>query len=284
MKEPSLVQGSFARASSWKRLLTVLAGPISNFLFSFIIFSVYFFIYGRFILMPVIGGIVPNMPAQAVGLQIGDRFLRIDDQTIESFGDVVNYISLSDGRPLKCIIKRGDKILQFYVKPRRYRHKDSWGNILYSSMIGITSPQNVKAKSNNFYVKTYNLVGACKESFLQMETIIVTSFRVLNHFLHGRGEPSQLSGPTKIVHVAWAISAGGFMLLLNFIALLSINIGFVNLFPIMPLDGGHVLLYSIETIIGRPVPFFIQSIIFKIGIFFVVFLTVFSILNDFISY
>ncbi|WP_375706239.1 PDZ domain-containing protein, partial [Bartonella sp. AA2SXKL] len=96
-----IVDGSFGSAHAWKKAATVFAGPLFNVLFTVVILTFFFFTYGRVAIEPVVGSFVKDSPAVQAGLQLGDRFIEMDGQQVESFEDLMNYVTFHGGDPIE---------------------------------------------------------------------------------------------------------------------------------------------------------------------------------------
>lgn len=280
--------GSFAAASAWARAATVFAGPFTNALFTVVVLSFFFFSYGRVAIEPVVGSLVEGAPAINAGLKQGDRFLKMDGKSVDSFDDLIAYVSLHGGDPINFEIEREGKSFPLTITPKPTERDDGFGNKVRIGMIGAGAPAdpNNPQRLDTKYQKhiTYGFFGAVHEAFDRSTFIVVQTVRFIGRLIAGREDRCQLSGPSKTATIAWQISESGFMSLLNFTAFLSIGIGLINLFPLPPLDGGHLVFYVIEAVVGRPVPKRIQEIIFSIGLFIVMAFMIFAVSNDYLCW
>ncbi|WP_208541018.1 MULTISPECIES: RIP metalloprotease RseP [Bartonella] len=279
------VCGSFASAHAWKRAATVFAGPLFNILFSIVVLTFFFFSYGRVTIEPVVGSLVENAPAIQAGLVLGDRFVEMDGQRVESFEDLITYVTFHNEDPIEFKLERMGQVFKTVITPTMTERDDGFGNRVWVGMIGVGAPVDPvdPMRLDQAYKKHihYNLLGAVREASKRAAFIITQTVFFVSRLMEGQGDRCQLSGPSKTVKIAWQISESGFISLLNFTAFLSIGIGLINLFPIPPLDGGHLLFYVIEAIAGRRVPIKIQEIIFYIGFFVVFIFMIFALFNDY---
>ncbi|AQX30520.1 RIP metalloprotease RseP [Bartonella schoenbuchensis] len=279
------VCGSFASAHAWKRAATVFAGPLFNILFSIVVLTFFFFSYGRVTIEPVVGSLVENAPAIQAGLVLGDRFVEMDGQRVESFEDLITYVTFHSEDPIEFKLERMGQVFKTVITPTITERDDGFGNRIRVGMIGVGAPVDPvnPMRLDQAYKKHihYNLLEAVREASKRTAFIITQTVFFVNRLMEGQGDRCQLSGPSKTVKIAWQISESGFISLLNFTAFLSIGIGLINLFPIPPLDGGHLLFYVIEAIAGRRVPIKIQEIIFYIGFFVVFMFMIFALFNDY---
>ncbi|WP_295880536.1 RIP metalloprotease RseP [uncultured Bartonella sp.] len=280
--------GSFASAGAWARAATVFAGPFTNALFTVVVLSFFFFSYGRIIIEPVIGSLVDGAPAMTAGLKPGDRFIEMDGQKVESFDDLIGYVSLHGGDPINFTLERSGQPYNVTITPKPTERDDGFGNKVRVGMIGAGAPAdpNNPGRLDPAYEKhiNYGLFSAIGEATDKSTFIVVQTVRFIGRLIEGREDRCQLSGPSKTATIAWQVSETGFMSLLNLTAFLSIGIGLINLFPLPPLDGGHLVFYVIEGVIGRPVPKRIQEIIFSVGFVTVVAFMLFAISNDYLCW
>ncbi|WP_078039410.1 RIP metalloprotease RseP [Bartonella apihabitans] len=286
--DAAALPGSFASAGAWARAVTVFAGPFTNALFTVVVLSFFFFSYGRIIIEPVIGSLVDGAPAMTAGLKPGDRFIEMDGQKVESFDDLIGYVSLHGGDPIDFTLERSGQPYNVTITPKPTERDDGFGNKVRVGMIGAGAPAdpNNPGRLDPAYEKhvNYGLFSAIGEATDKSAFIVVQTVRFLGRLIEGREDRCQLSGPSKTATIAWQVSETGFMSLLNLTAFLSIGIGLINLFPLPPLDGGHLVFYVIEGVIGRPVPKRIQEIIFTVGFIIVVAFMLFAISNDYLCW
>lgn len=280
--------GSFASAGPWARAATVFAGPFTNALFTVVVLSFFFLIYGRIAIEPVVGSLVNDAPAISAGLKPGDRFIEMDGKPVESFDDLIAYVSLHGGDPIDFKMERSGNSFEVTITPKSTERDDGFGNKVHIGMIGAgapADPDNPQRIDPNFEKHiNYDFFSAMHEASVRSAFIVVQTVRFIVRLIEGREDRCQLSGPSKTVNIAWQVSESGFVSLLNFTAFLSIGIGLINLFPLPPLDGGHLVLYIIEGVIRRPVPKRIQEVIFSIGLFLVLAFMLFTISNDYLCW
>ncbi|WP_041583206.1 RIP metalloprotease RseP [Bartonella australis] len=284
-QSPSSMHRSFARAHAWKRAATIFAGPLFNAFFAVAILTFFFFFYGRVAIEPVVGSLVENSPAVQAGLMQGDRFIEMDGKRIDSFEDLVTYVAFRGENPIEFKMERMEKVFKAVITPIITERSDGFGNRIRIAMIGVRAPTDPgnSGHLDQTYEKRifYNLGGAVREALKRTTFIVSQTVFFIDRLMRGQGDRCQLSGPSKIVKTAWEFSETGFVSLLNFAALFSISVGLINLFPIPPLDGGHLLFYVIEVVVGKAVPAKIQAIIFQMGFFVVFVFMLFALLNDY---
>ncbi|WP_142417097.1 M50 family metallopeptidase [Bartonella massiliensis] len=280
-----IVEGSFARAHAWKKAATVFAGPFFNALLTVVILTFFFLIYGRVIIEPVVGSLVKDSPAVQSGLELGDRFIEMDGQRVESFTDLMNYVALHGKKPIEFKIERMGREFTTVITPKVVERDDGFGNQTQSAMIGVGGPVDLSnpARLDPAYIKhiRYDFVKAVKEASNRTVFIATQTVLFMSRLIGGKEDRCQLSGPSKTVKIAWKVSETGFISLLNLAALLSISVGLINLFPILPLDGGHLLFHVIEVITRRKISAKIQGMAVRLGFSLLFLFIIFVFFNDY---
>ncbi|WP_375660091.1 MULTISPECIES: RIP metalloprotease [unclassified Bartonella] len=280
-----IVDGSFASAHAWKKAATVFAGPFFNALFTVVILTFFFFIYGRVAIEPVVGSLVKDSPALQSGLELGDRFVEMDGRRVESFEDLMNYVAFHGREPIEFKIERMGRVFTTMITPKVVERDDGFGNRTRSAMIGVGVPVDLNnpAHLDPTYIKhiRYGFVTAVREASDRTVFIATQTVLFMSRLIGGKEDRCRLSGPSKTVKIAWKVSETGFISLLNLAAFLSISVGLINLFPILPLDGGHLLLHVIEVITGRKISAKIQGIVFRLGFSILLLFMIFVFFNDY---
>lgn len=256
----------------WKKAAIVSAGPLFNFLLTIIIFTGFTFTYGISTADPIIGEILPNSAAQDAGLQAGDRIIRIDEQVIEHFSDIPLAILTNTGTPVTLHILRKEQPLTLTLTPRFMEDEDSLGNKQRRPMLGF--------KSMKLTFKDVGVVGALTESVKQTWNLTVVTGEYLKQVVFGERSTREMKGPLGIAKMSGQATEKGLYTVLWFMALLSANLGFINLLPIPPLDGGHLLFYTVEGLRGRPMAMKFQEYGFRLGFVFVLGVMVMTVFND----
>jgi regulator of sigma E protease len=255
-----------------KRASIILAGPIFNILSAVVIF---FFIYsiGIPVLLPVVGEVMPETPASRAMLLKGDRILEVDNKKVQYWEDVTEIIHRSANKPLKLKIQRGSEILILSITPEKKVVKDIFGEDKEIGLIGIKpSGETIKVKNDIF--------TSIKNAFLKtIDICIMTGIGIIK--LIQRIIPADtIGGPIMILQIAEKQATTGALNFFAFAALISINLGILNLLPIPILDGGHLLFLSIEAIRKRPLSEKTMIIAQRIGLIFIISLMMFAFYND----
>ena len=235
-------QKLFVTKPLYQRSLIVAAGPIANFILAILIFSFIYMFVGKDFTPAQIQEVQKESPAETAGLKKKDLILSINKNKVQSILDVSTYINSSSKEIIDIKILRKNNELLFQVTPKKIKGKDSLGNTANKKIIGI-------------------------------------KLAPLNMF-KGTGDTTQLGGPIKIAKITGQVAQHGFVAFLSIMAYISISLGFINLFPIPMLDGGHLMFYAFEKILGRPLKQKTQEGFFRIGLFLLFSLMFFTTVND----
>jgi regulator of sigma E protease len=260
----------------YQRAIIVAAGPFANFLLAIVIFlSIYMFI-GKDFTPAMINEVQNESPAQVAGLKKNDIILEIDGNKVKSILDVSKLIMMSTSEFIDFKVSRFDNELILKVKPNVVDGEDNMGNKVKKRMVGIKlSPFNNEIK----HVK----LGPAKALYYSLSEVYfvsISSLKYLGSIIAGSGDSSQLGGPIRIAKITGQVAEFGFIPFLSIMAYISISLGLINLFPIPLLDGGHLMFYSFEKILGRPLSQKTQEGFFRIGMFLLLSLMFFATFND----
>jgi regulator of sigma E protease len=271
--DPADIPISFTHQHVMKRILIVAAGPFFNILLAVLIFFAIFQISGLFILKPSIGEVQEGTPAFIGGLKKDDLIVSIDDTEVSSWEEMSKIITSSKGKTLAISVLRDDSILVVNVTPEPKTFTNIFNEDVERYVIGITS-------SGDGFTKDLNVFQALSESCIQ--TYIITSMTIegVVKLVQGAISPKTLGGPILIAQMAGEQAREGATNLVFFIALISINIAIINFLPIPVLDGGHLLFFFIEAVMGRPVSIRVREIAQQAGIFVLILLMIFVFYND----
>ena len=260
----------------WKRAATVFAGPLFNFLLAIAVFTVMFSIYGRYVAEPTVAEVRADSPADAAGFLPGDRFVSVDGRRIDTFGDVQRLVSGRAGDSIVFVMLRDGAEVTLTATPEVVEQEDALGNTIRVGVIGVVNNAELGQPRH----LTFNPVEAAGEAVKETGYIIARTGQFLQRFAVGREDRCQLGGPVKIADMAGRAAALGFEWLVQLVALLSVGIGFLNLLPIPPLDGGHLVFYGVEAVMRRPVSERIMEMVYRIGLVLVLAFMVFVFWND----
>jgi regulator of sigma E protease len=267
---------TLAGASLWKRAATVAAGPIANFILAIAIFAVLFSTYGKMISDPVVAEVRPESAAAEAGVQPGDLLVALDGEKIRTFDEVRRYVAVRPQTQIVVTVERDGREIDLPMVPERTEITDQFGNKIELGQIGIVT----NAERGNFRLESYSLLGAITEGFRETGHIITGTFNYLGNIFTGRMSADQIGGPIRIAETTGQMATLGFAALLNFAAVISVSLGLMNLFPIPVLDGGHLLMYALEAVRGRPLSPRVQEVVFRFGLAMILTLMVFATWND----
>ena len=260
----------------YQRSLIVAAGPIANFILAIVIFLFIYMFVGKDFTPAVINEVQKDSPAEVAGLMKNDVILEIDGTEVKSILDVSKLITMSTSDFIDFKVSRYDQDVLLKVKPNIVETEDNLGNKINKRMIGImVGPYNNKVN----HVK----LGPAKALYYSLNEVYfvtISSLKYLGSILTGSGDSSQLGGPIRIAKITGQVAQFGIVPFLSIMAYISISLGLINLFPIPLLDGGHLMFYGFEKILGRPLSQKTQEGFFRIGMFFLIFLMFFATYND----
>ena len=260
----------------YQRSIIVAAGPLANFVLAILIFVIINMIAGKDMTPAVISEVQEGSPAFIAGMKKNDKIISIDNKKVESILEVSTFINISTSETIEFLLLRIDQQISILVKPNLVEGKDYLGNSVKKRMIGIKlSPLN-----NEFQKQPLGPSKAIYYSVKEVWFVTVTSLNYLGKMIIGSADSSQLGGPIKIAKITGQVAEYGVIPFLSIMAYISISLGLVNLFPIPMLDGGHLMLYLIEKILGRPLSQKTQEGFFRIGIFLLFSLMFFVTFND----
>ncbi|QDB99613.1 RIP metalloprotease RseP [Mesorhizobium sp. 8] len=260
----------------WKRAATVFAGPLFNFLLTIAVFAVLFAAYGRYVAEPMVASVTAGSPAAEAGIMPGDRFVSVDGEKVETFADVQRLVSGRAGDAITFVMLRDGKDVTVVATPRLMEQQDALGNKVQVAIIGVVNNQEVGQPR----LVTYTPVQALGVAVEETGHIIERTGQFLKRFAVGREDKCQLGGPVKIAGMAGQAAKLGFEWLVQLVALLSVGIGILNLLPIPPLDGGHLLFYAVEAVIRRPVSERMMEAMYRTGFLLVLGFMGFVFWND----
>jgi len=260
----------------WKRAATVFAGPLFNFLLTIAVFAVLFSAYGRYVSEPMVAEVTAGNPAEQAGIQPGDRFVSIDGTKVESFADVQRLVSGRAGDAITFVMLRDGKDVTVVATPRLMEQEDALGNKVKLAVIGVVNNREMGQPR----LVTYSPAGAVVAAVEETGHIVQRTGQFLKRFVVGREDRCQLGGPVRIAGMAEQAAKLGFEWLVQLIALLSVGIGILNLLPIPPLDGGHLLFYAIEAVLRRPVSERAMEAVYRTGFVLVLAFMGFVFWND----
>lgn len=249
------------------RAIVVAAGPIANFLLAIVVFAGLFLFAGKPITLPVVGEVLPASAAAQAGLMPKDRIVAIGGQPIRTFEDLQRVVSSHPAQTLDMTVQRGgaDRTMPVTIGSR-----EAGGKAV--GILGI--------KGGEVEYEKVGVAGAAWGGVTQTWAITRDTFVGLGQMIAGTRGTDELGGPLRIAQLSGEVAGLGLASVVSFIAVLSVNLGLINLFPIPILDGGHLLFYLFEAVLGRPLPPRAQEYGFRAGLAVLAGLFVFATWND----
>jgi regulator of sigma E protease len=264
----------------YQRSLIVAAGPLANFLLAILVFLIINLVSGKDMTPALISEVQKDSPAFIAGVKKNDQIISIDNRKVDSILEVSTFINVSTSDKIKFLLLRDSQEISILIKPQLFECTDSLGNAAKKRIVGIKlSPLN-----NEFQKKTLGPSQAIYYSVKEVWFVSISSLKYLGKKVIGEGDFSQLGGPLKIAKITGQVAEHGILPFFAIMAYISINLGLVNLFPIPMLDGGHLMFYLFEKILGKPLSQKTQESFFRIGLFFLfslMFFVTFKDLKDF---
>jgi regulator of sigma E protease len=258
-----------------QRAAVAAAGPVFNFIFSILLLTCLYMITGHELVQPLIGGVVPGSAAQAAGIQKGDVVTRIDGTPIDDYFQMAEMFAGSGGSTLTVQLDRAGRSLTVPLTPRMATTADGFGGKEIRMLAGVQNSPQAKVTR-----VTYNPVTAFGAAVTQTVDIVRLTLKGIGQIITGHASIQQLHGPVGIANIVQKVATVGILPYLKFIAFLSVSIGLVNLFPIPLLDGGHLLYYAVEAVLGRPLDERAQDVGFRLGLVLVLGLMLLVTWND----
>ncbi len=260
----------------YQRVLIVFGGPLANFLLALVIFfSIYTFI-GKDFTPAVINEVQKDSPAMVGGLKQNDIILEIDGNQVKSIMDVSKFITMSTADIIDFKIKRSYDELILKIKPNIVLSEDNLGNKVNKRMVGI----KLGVYNNEINHVKLGPAKAIYHAGHEVYYVSISSLKYLGAMIFGKADASQLGGPIRIAKISGQVAEFGILAFISMMAYISISLGLVNLFPIPMLDGGHLMFYFFEKILGRPLSQKTQEGFFRIGLFLLLSLMFFTTFND----
>ena len=266
----------FVTKPLYQRALIVAGGPVANFILAIFIFLFIYMFVGKDFTPAIIDEVQKDSPAEIAGMKKNDIIVEIDNIKVESILDVSKLIAMSTSEFIDFKVSRYEKEILLKVKPNLVESEDNLGNKINKRMIGIMlSPYNNEIK----HVKL-GPVKALVHSLNEVYFVTTSSLKYLGSMLIGAGDSSLLGGPIRIAKISGQVAEFGIIPFISMMAYISISFGLINLFRIPLLDGGHLMFYAFEKILGRPLSQKTQEGFFRIGMFLLLSLMFFATFND----
>lgn len=275
---------AFYTQSVARRSAIVFAGPAINFIFAVIILTGMFALQGQPYTPPIAGGLLSGSPAEKAGIRLGDKILEMDGNPVARFQDIATYtaVNLDHEIVIKLLRSKGkgkwsSRPVIVRVTPALVNEVDRFGFKNQRGRIGMKAPVGV------FEMKPHTpgsaFVAAVKEVF----SISASTLKALGQMIVGTRSADELGGVLRIGAYAGSFAAQGIVSLIMFTALLSVNLGLINLLPIPMLDGGHLAFFAMETVKGKPMGERFQEYALRVGLVFLLGIMLFATWNDLVQ-
>ena len=255
-----------------QRAAVVAAGPAANFVFAAIALAGLFMAHGHPVPAPVVGSVEPGSVAEASGILPGDHILAVDDQEVWRFTDIAFMVAEGQGQTISLVLDRQGETITVEATPRLVAMEAADGTMVDRYLLGI------RAETGR--------LGPFRAITLAVSETVNITFATLNalgDIIIGERGTEELGGPIRIAQLSGDLAQSGMVMFVWFIAVLSINLGLINLLPVPVLDGGHLLLYAFEAVLRRPLSERVQEYGFRIGLALVLTLMVFATWNDLVQ-
>jgi regulator of sigma E protease len=263
---------TFQAKTLWQRAVIVAAGPITNFIVAIAIFTVFFAAYGQLRTPATIANVAAQSAAAAAGLQPGDKIIEIAGRKIVHFEDISRNVSIRPREMVDIAILRNGQPLTLSATIGVQREQDRFGNRFERGILGISPGERIIEPLPFYQVPQ----AAIAHSWQMLDMMITT----IGQIISGRRSVEELGGPLKIAQYSSQQAQLGLINVIEFMALISINLGFINLLPIPMLDGGHLALYGAEAIRRKPLSAKVQEWAFRSGLAILLAFMVFVTIND----
>jgi len=263
---------SFSNKSVLKRAGIVFAGPLSNIIFAVFVLSVIYML-GVPVLTTQVGDVVDRSPAYEAGIKKGDQIVAINGKEVSRWEDLTKIIQNSNGEELAIKLKKDGSYYETKLMPKLFTDKNIFGEDVKIYRIGITV-------SDKFITERYNpfmaIVKGSQQTWFLIKLMGITIIKLIERTVPA----NTLGGPILIIQMAGKQAQAGISNFLFFMAIISINLGIVNLFPIPILDGGHLFFFLLEAIMGKPLSIKKREVAQQVGLVIIILLIVFVFYND----
>ena len=267
---------TFQSKTLWQRALIVFAGPAVNFILAILIAMGFLLAFGKSVTPPVVDVVQPNSAAAVAGLQTGDRILTLNDRRVETFDAMASEVIMIPGEKVVLEIERDGALIVKDAIIAEAIEVDRFGNEYRIGRLGIGASKTE--------IREVGLLEAPWAAVVQTGNILRQQVIGLGQIISGRRPISELGGPLKIAKVSGEAMSLGILTFISLAALVSINLGFINLLPIPMLDGGHLLLYAIEAVRRRPATPKVQEWAFRAGFAMLAAFMIMLTFNDLASF
>jgi regulator of sigma E protease len=263
---------AFDGKNVWRRAAIVAAGPIANFIFAIVVLAAIMATLGKPMQSTQIGEVLAGSAASQAGLQVGDKIVSINGSSIEGFDEIKSFVVVHLDQPLQLGVERGDQLLTISLTPQIVEESSIFG-AQRVGRIGIRTSGEGKIVK----LSVTQAVGEAVREVYDMSGAMLVG---ISQIVSGKRSSEDIQGGLRMAKMTGEAAKAGFLTLVSLAAMISVNLGLVNLLPIPMLDGGHLAYYAVEAIRGRPLGARAQEWGLRLGVAFVLSLMVFATWND----
>ena len=263
---------TFQAKSVWQRAIIVAAGPVINFIFAILILAGFALAYGDAQTPAVVGQALPGTAAAQAGLRPGDRIASLGGRSVDTFEDMVRYVKIRAGEQVRIAYVRDGRANSVEARIGTQEQRDRFGNDYKVGLLGIAPGSPV--------VRQIGVLEAPVVAVRRTGEIVEMMVETIGQIVSGRRSVKELGGPLAIAKVSGEQITLGWDAFVFLLALVSINLGFINLLPVPMLDGGHLLFYLIEAVRRKPVGARAQEWAYRGGLAAVLALMMLVTFND----
>ena len=256
-----------------KRIAIVSAGPAFNLLLALVIFSLFYLIAGYQVMTPEIGQVTENSPASRAGIQKGDTIVAISGNQINSWDEIKAIVQKSSGTPLDVLVRRGDKTIALTVVPEISTTKNIFGEEVKTPLIGVVAAGKFKTIELG---PADAIVQGLEKTWNVTKLTCLTIVKLFERVVPIK----TLGGPILIGQMTGQLAKENLVYLFPFMAVISVNLGILNLLPVPILDGGLILFLLIELVLGRPISIKKRDLAQKVGLILLILLMMVVMYND----
>jgi len=250
----------------------VVAGPLANFIFAIVILTGFFMHYGRPETAPEVGEVARGSAAEIAGLKKGDYIQKLNGVDVVRFEDLRHIAGIHPDEKMEIFFLRDKQLVRRYITPKLTETTDIFGNKIRVGLLGVSS--------STVIYKPMGALDAIPAGVTEVFRISSSTLKALGQMIVGTRSPDELSGILRIGKYSGQAAEKGISVVLWFMAILSVNLGLINLLPIPVLDGGHLVFYAVEAVKGRPMAERFQEWAYRVGFSLLVLLMIFATYND----
>ena len=270
------MKGSFQAASLKAKAFIVAMGPIANFILGILIIAGVYIGFGKITVPTIVGDVQAGSAAETAGLEIGDEILAVNGNGVSDFSALKTYIFESPGRPLTLTVDRAGRAIDLEIVPDTVEDKCMMASY---GRLGVVSTQGE--------LRSMGPIEAVATASVDSFTMSLAMLRGIGRLASGNANKGEIGGPVKIAEISGRVASQGLISFAFFVAVISINLGLVNLLPVPSLDGGHLMFFGLEAAAGKPIPPKVQEMIMRGGmallLTLIVMVTFFDITNVFMA-